>query len=360
MKNYIRCRQTMWVLVAVLMVFAGTSQAVEVKLSGQINRAVMWADNGDESDVLHVDNDSSSTRFRLVGDQQVSDMVKVGVRWETQFESNTSASVDIDQNDDGESAFTERKLEAFFELPYGTFTIGQGPGAADATSEVDLSGTSVIMYNDPNVTAGGLTFRDGDGNFIGDPDDPTAVGDTRSNFDGLSRNDRLQYDSPEFSGFTVSTSTTNGGAWELAGRYSADYGEIGKVAAAIGYVDTDDRGSSEFSQVGSSISWLHTTGVNLTLGYGSRDPEDGDNDPVSYYGKVGYLWGIHAVAVEYGLTEDLQIEGDESSNYGLAYVAAPWSGVELYGTYRAFELDRDGVSDIEDIRQLMVGTRVKF
>lgn len=357
-EHYSRSRISLWVLVIILFFGLGTAQAVEVKLSGQINRAIMWADNGTNDDILHVDNDNSSTRFRLVGDEQVSDMVKVGVVWETQFESNSSADVDINQNDDGTSAFTERRLEAFFDTSYGKLSIGQGPGAADGTSEFDLSGTSVIMYSGVSDSAGSLTFRDGGGN----PLTPvTAVGDTRSNFDGLSRNDRLRYDSPKFSGFTVSTSFTNGDAWELAGRYSADYGPVGKVAAAIGWVDTNDRGSTEFTQVGMSISWLHPTGVNVTLAYGSRDFEEGGReDPTNFYGKVGYIWGMHAVAVEFGITEDLQLDGDESSNYGFAYVAKPWSGVELYGAYRSFELDRSGVSDIDDLRQLMVGTRVKF
>ena len=359
--TYVGGRPVLWVLAGLLFLSPGTARAVTVKLSGQINRAVMWADNGNDTDILHVDNDNSSTRFRLTGSEKVSEMVEVGVVWESQFESNSSADVDIEQNDDGDADFTERKLEAYFKLPYGKISIGQGDGAANGTSESDLSGTSVIMYSAVTDTSSSLTFRDSNNNPIDpDPDNPTTIGDTRNNFDGLSRNDRLRYDSPRFSGFTVSTSFTNGDAWELAGRYAADYGDIGKVAAAIGYVDTNDRGSAEFTQAGASISWLHSSGLNLTLAYGIRDVDDADTDPVNYYAKLGYRWGMHAAAIEYGVTEDLQLEGDESSNYGLAYVAKPWQGVELYGTYRAFELERDGVADIEDISQLMVGTRVKF
>lgn len=330
-------------------------QAVEVKLSGQINRMIMWADNGNDTDVMHVDNDNSSTRFRLTGSEQVTPSVKVGVAWESQFESNTSSGVDINDNSDNAATFTERKLEAYFVVPFGKISIGQGDGAANGTSESDLSGTSVIIYSGVNETAGSINFRLSDDTIV------TEVGDTRSNFDGLSRNDRLRYDTPKFAGFRLSTSATNGDAWEVALRYAGEFGGLGKVAASVGYVDSNDRGTTEFAQLGASASWLHTSGFNITIAYGERDIDaSGVEDPMSYYGKVGYKFGIHAIALEYGMTEDLDVDGDESSNYGIAYVAKPWKGVELYAAYRLYELDRDGVSSIEDVKQALVGTRVKF
>jgi predicted porin len=329
-------------------------QALEVKLSGQVNRAVMWADNGEDSSILNVDNDNSSTRFRLTGSEELNDFVTVGVVWENEFQSNDSSKVDVGQDDDGDSEFNDRKLEAYFVVPYGKISIGQGDGAANGTSEEDLSGTSVIMYAGVNDTAGSINFRD-------DDDTPIAtVGSTRSNFDGLSRNDRVRYDTPSFGGATLSASFTNGDAYELAARYAADFDGLGKITTAIGFANTNDRSDPEYTQIGGSISWLHTSGINLTVSSGTRDIDDTSRDPVNYYGKLGYKFDIHAIAIEYGMTEDLSQEDDESSNYGVAYVMKPWAGVEFYGTYRAYSLDRDNTSNIDDIRQVMLGTRVKF
>ncbi len=329
--------------------------AVEVKLSGQINRMIMWADNGNDSELIHVDNDNSSTRFRLTGSEQVNESVKVGVAWETEFESNTSSGVDVPNNSDNSASFKERKLEAYFVVPFGKISIGQGDGAANGTSESDLSGTSVITYSGVNDTAGDIQFRLGDDTAV------AAVGDTRSNFDGLSRNDRLRYDTPKFAGFSLATSITNGDAWEVAARYRAEFEGFGKIAASIGYVDTDDRTNPSLTQLGGSVSYLNPVGINLTLAYGSQDIDGATgDDPMGYYAKLGYRFGKHAIAAEYGMTEDLDVDGDESSNFGLAYVVKPWKGVELYAAYRIYELERTGVSDIEDIRQVMVGTRVKF
>jgi predicted porin len=133
-------------MVAAALIFAVSASvnAVEIKVSGQINRSLMWIDNGVDDELLHVDNDNSSTRFRFTGEEDF-DGTKVGVVWESQFESNSSASVDIPQNDDNGSTFTERKLEAYFGSNWGKIWIGQGDGAANGSSEVDLSGTAVIM-----------------------------------------------------------------------------------------------------------------------------------------------------------------------------------------------------------------------
>ncbi len=329
-------------------------QAVEVKLSGQVNRALMWADNGKDTSILNVDNDNSSTRFRFTGSEDVNDSVTVGVVWENEFQSNDSSKVDVGQDNDGGSEFNDRKLEAYFVIPYGKISIGQGDGAANGTSEEDLSGTSVIMYSGVNDTAGSINFRDND-------DTPIAtVGSTRSNFDGLSRNDRLRYDTPAFGGATLSASFTNGDAYELAARYAADFDGLGKISAAIGFVNSNNRSNPEYTQIGGSISWLHTSGINLTVSSGARDIDDTGRDPVNYYGKLGYKFDIHAIAIEYGMTEDLSQDDDKSKNYGLAYVIKPWNGVEFYSTYRTYSLDRDETSNIEDVRQVMLGTRVKF
>ena len=75
--------------------------AVSFKISGQINRAVEHVDNGVDSEWFHVDNDNSSTRFRFVGSEEIGHGMTVGIVWETQFESNSSSTIDVGNNDDG-------------------------------------------------------------------------------------------------------------------------------------------------------------------------------------------------------------------------------------------------------------------
>ncbi len=56
--------------------------SLEVKLSGQVNRAVMHVKDGINSDLFHVDGDNSSTRFRFTGTQTLSASTKAGVVFE--------------------------------------------------------------------------------------------------------------------------------------------------------------------------------------------------------------------------------------------------------------------------------------
>ena len=94
------------------------AKSVSLAISGQVNRGILHADDGTNAEVIHVDNDHSSTRFRLVGKGQVSDDLGIGAQIEVQMESNSTGSVSQDGDSDnaiGATSFGERKLEVFFD-----------------------------------------------------------------------------------------------------------------------------------------------------------------------------------------------------------------------------------------------------
>ncbi len=253
-KNNASCIKRTLVSTAVLLALgasapsysADDAKVVTAKISGQINRGVLFADNGTDSDVLHVDNDNSSTRFRFVGEGKFAQSSTVGITWESQFESNSTANVDINQNNDDNSDFTERKLELWYKGDWGKLSVGQGDGAANGTSEMDLSGTSVVMYSGIGDLMGGVSFKTSNGTDFGAPDDTGVPGRVRiknvfNNFDGLSRNDRLRYDTPALGPVGLAISTTNGDALELAARLAQDVGSGSRIKAALGWIDGGDR-----------------------------------------------------------------------------------------------------------------------
>ena len=337
------------------------AQAFEVKISGQVNQLIMWADNGNSRDFFVADNDNSSTRFRMNGAEEL-DWGKIGFLIELEAQRNASNTLDIPNTGDGEFEFNDRWLDAYFNTNYGKVSIGKGSGAADTTAEIDLSGTSVITYSGVNDTAGGFTWKAGDGtDFRAVGTRGLQVGDTRNQFDGLSRNERLRYDTPKFAGFTFAGSVTNGNAWEVAGFYASEF-SFGKLAAAAGYVDSRDRGTTRFKQWGGSASWLAPFGLNVTISAGQRDPQTpGGVKADNFYTKVGYKFGMHAVSAEAGMTKDLAAKGDDSTNFGAAYVITPWKGVEFYAALRRFQLETSlEPNDPDDISQVMAGTRIKF
>lgn len=334
-----------------------SAYAIDFKISGQINRAVLWADNGNKSDVFHVDNDNSSTRIRIKGSEQF-DNYTAGFYFEQQFESNTSVGVDIPNTSDGADGDSERWREAWFSGSWGKLSIGQGDGAANGTSEVDLSGTTVVMYSGVVDMNGGISWVDSAGTPLG-----VKIKDTINQFDGLSRNDRLRYDTPKLGPFSLAFSHTNGDAQEIAIRYSSNLGG-GKIAAALGIVDTTDRavtGFTEFDQWGGSVSWLSAEGWNVTVAAGNREEDaSGGVDSDNMYLKLGKRTGPHSVIIEFSGTDDLAAKGDESESVGAGYVYKANKSVELYVGGRVYSLDRKVGLDGDDITAIMAGTRVKF
>jgi predicted porin len=354
---------TLTIALTILLILPA-AQALDFKISGQLNRAVLWGDNGENDDIKFVDNDNSSTRFRFTGSNEFDENWKVGFKWENQMESNSSADTDIDigENDDtGDVTFTERHMDVYIEhKTFGKLSLGQGDTASNGTSEVDLSGTDVVNYSSIEDMNGGFNFRDDDDNVI------TSIGSAFSNYDGFSRRDRIRYDTPKFGPVYFSGSYMNGQIWDLAGRFAYKWDGVGKLAAAAHWTGADNQ-RDPYKQYSGSASFLLDFGLNFTAAYGGRyDWAARDDDPYNIYGKLGYKFDKWAFSADYTYSENVDADDDEAQSIGVAAVFNPWKSVELYGSYRWNDLDRDqdqraaGVSNAEDIHSVMIGTRVKF
>ena len=350
------------VLAVAFLTLLPPAQAVDFKISGQINRAILWGDNGNDSDTKFVDNDNSSTRFRFTGSNTFDEVWKVGIVWENQMESNSSADTDIDIGTNGDTAdvtFTERKMEFYVEhTKFGKLSLGQGDTASNSTSEVDLSGTDVVNYSSIEDMAGGFTFRDDNDNVI------SSIGSAFSNFDGFSRRDRVRYDTPKFGPVFFSTSYMNGQSYDFAGRFAYEWDGFGKLAAAASWLPADTQRDS-YKQYGGSISFLHSSGLNVTFSGANRyDSDNRDDDPYNLYGKLGWKLEKWALSADYTYSENVDADDDEAQSIGIATVFNPWKSIQFYGSYRWNDLDRDqraaGVGNAESIHSVMVGTRVKF
>lgn len=155
----------------------------------------------------------------------------------------------------------------------------------------------------------------------------------------------------------------NGGedANEVALWYSGDLGAGGRLAAALGFSSQDRApgpGSVDDETVGGSISWLSPWGLNVTVAASNRDLTATREGKFSYL-KVGYKWGRHAVAVDYGKGDDQNADGDEADFFGIGYVNTPTKWADLYAAAKVHSLDRPG-ANFDDITIVMVGSRVKF
>lgn len=338
---------------------------VELTIEGQVNRALLYYDDGNAQDVRHVDNDASSTRLAFKGSVKATDDLKIGTNIEVQFESNSTADVNqADNTAGGTNNFTERKLELYASSKrFGTLTLGQGSTASDGMSEADLSGTDLVGYSAVADSASGLSFATtGTGAITGNP----TIGGAFSNLDGLSRDDRLRFDTPNWKGITLSTSVVDGGEWDLAAAYSATYDSF-EVDSKIGFANQSGTRTFPETILGGSVSVLHDSGINLTAAAAQGDDDDSTRDSQNFwYGKLGYITeaifpiGQSRFSVDYGQYDDVAANNDEASTYGLQFVQSisQW-GTELYAGYRRYELDRPAAT-FDDVDIVLAGARVKF
>ncbi len=344
------------ILTAAVMITATPLYAIDVTISGQLNRAAMYADDGRTAKWFFVDNENSSSRFRFRGSNDFEGGWRVGLLWEVEMQSNASNEVSMDDNQDvGDITFRERHLDVFVEK-WGTARLGQGDTASNGTSEVDLSGTAVAAYSSVSDVGGDFEFRDGS-EKIG-----ITVTNSRSNFDGLSRKDRFRYDTPRWGGAFASVSFEGNSEWDVAARYAGDFGWA-RLAAAAGWADfgtsNDSQDGTRDGNFSSSASMLFDFGLSLTASYAFRDQDD--KNPWNLFGKLGYQFlGIHAASIQYSRTKHLSNEDDEGDTFGLAYVVSPFKSVEFYGTYYLHMLDLDEDDDPDDINVFMGGIRVRF
>ncbi|MDP5291884.1 hypothetical protein Q9290_06210 [Oceanimonas sp. CHS3-5] len=327
---------------------------IRVSVSGHVNRAMLVVDDGEETELYHVDNDSSSTRLRVIGEGDVSPELTVGTAIEVQLESNSSFAVSQDDESPSGDTISDRRLEVYFDHErLGKLWVGKGWTASDNSSEMDLSGTALVGYSSTADIAGGIKFRDD----AGDLSDST-VGDSFINLDGLGRADRLRYDTPSFGGAKLAVSAVEDSAWDAALSYSADY-RYGSLAAAVAYSDQE----SNDGQVNGSASFLHTSGVSLTVAAGERDA--GEQDPNFVYGKLGYQnqWfsaGNTAMSVDYHVANHAEFRSDKARSVGVQLVqnVDDWA-TELYVGYRNYDLERADES-LDDVDALIAGARLKF
>lgn len=338
-----------------------------VDIYGQINRAVLYADDGDSGEFFSVDNDNSSTRFGTKVKAKVNNKLAVGGQLEFEYQSNDSDLVSQKLSNTSDDKLRDRVIEAFVESPLlGKLTLGQGSTASDFSAEVDLSGTKVITYSSIQSFAGGMLFFDNRTHALS----TAKISDAFNNMDGLSRADRVRYDTPTFYGFNLSgsiVSENNDDAEDISLWYKGKFPGF-KMEGAVSYVNFTASDTKE-DQVSGSISFLADFGLNLTLAAGNRQHVASSRSDATYYwGKLGhnaklFPIGMTAFSVDYGEYDDIRMNKDEAKTIGFGVVQylKDWN-TEVYCGFRHYELDRTTVVpvDYDDIDAAMAGVRIKF
>lgn len=352
-----------------------------LRFYGQINMGILSFDDGIDTESYGlVDNNNSQSRVGLLythkfGDWTFQNTNEIG--YAPYSTANASILNTSPNSDDYE--FTNaniRKLDfTFTNDRYGKFWIGQGSMATDGIQEIDLSGTDVVAYQSVGDSATGQILRySTPGLSFEDSLSGVTVGSAFTDYDGP-RRVRARYDTPVFSNMSFAAAfgrnllsdnsdIRDQNIADAALSYKNDLDAF-KVQAGLGYYWQEDTADVW----GGSASALHkATGLNFTLGYGHRSPDEG-KDGQWYYAKLGLLrdyvsWGATALSIDYYKGDDFYLAGDatssDSKSWGVAMVQNITAGnTELYLSWRQYDYS-DNVASYEDAQAIFGGFRFKF
>ena len=436
---------------------AGNS-AVRLSLSGQVDRMEVYGNDGKASEFRNLDNNVSSSRFRFQGESFINPKTSAGAIFEMELRPNSSTNTTLTADQSSSvSSFTAgtagvgsttgaavnnttgvptvRWADAYVQNEdWGALHIGFGGTAGYLTTELDLSGTFYGGYVNVSDTDGGFSFRQNGTALLPTKAFPAGtataacdvtvagvkqtkcvtspnnafgpeVGSVFFFMDGKVRDDRLRYDSPVWNGFQLSTSAIDGGAYDIALRYGADWWGTTVVAAAAETFATSlnhgacaaycyssgipttanaavgqatgpalqygpsAAGSNQFD---GSISILHPTGLSLTVAGGVQDPIYKDPlgqevTPTLLYAKLGWQtptpWfdiGKTAFAFSYAENDDTQFKDDAAKEYAFQIAQNIDAGAaQIYAGYHHQTLERDFAS-YRPIDLVLVGGIVRF
>ncbi|MDO9383821.1 MAG: hypothetical protein Q7T86_13270 [Hyphomicrobiaceae bacterium] len=361
------------------------NRKVSLEIGGQVNEAVLFWDDGGESNAYVVTNDNARTRFRFKGKAKINADWEAGYALETGVRTANSKRFTQDNPKGNDTAtdvgFDLRDSYWFLKSKtYGGVSVGFQADASDAITEINLTQTKdFAKLSDMEDTGLGLTLRSSANGqltttgaasarlsfrrLIGDAGDQPGDGDRRHNL--------VKYETPVFAGFTGQASWGEDDVWDLGLRYAGEFGGF-KVAAGVAYGETTDGGDTntscnirlgtaaagnldqQCSQFGGSVSVLHeATGLFASAGAGIKTDDlldeaavfAGQNadDEQTFY---AFQAGLERKFIPLGKTtifgEYYNYEGGANNRRGIAAndaldpfggsASAIWStGLEAYG-----------------------------
>lgn len=373
------------------------NRKVSVKLTGQVIRQMLFWDDGQEDDVYFTDGGFTHSRFSLEGTATISPGRKAGFILQhdyivsndpSQVTNCTSAvgtqcMADANENSVNGERFADLWVS---DDKLGKVSLGQGNMASNGTAEVDLSGTGFLGGSDMEANVSNMKLRTTAAGY------GRSLGTVINNLDGLSRKDRIRYDTPSLGGFILSTSVAADDQVDFAIRFAKEWNSV-RCAAAFGaahdtaeknVVDANgNRADNDLWIYSTSGSCLHTpSGLNLTVAYGETDEggftktsagatliNPGDREYFYIKGGISRRWNSHgktSISVAYGNYENMDNirntnTSDEIDAIEVAIVQAIDSAaMELFAAYYNYDFDDNTATNYEEFDAVIAGARIKF
>ncbi|WP_334148112.1 porin [Hyphomicrobium sp.] len=371
------------------------NRKVSLTISGWVTQQLQWWDDGVESNAYLTDLSSDiNSHVKFSGQTQISPGFNAG--YVLQIISSTAEPVLVNQdNDNALFNGSVSALQTYWFLSsdsLGKISLGKlSPASDNATILIDGSGS--LLPSNFVLFEGSSFFLNNDGvrtsftwgSLANCHHSNLGIG---GDCNGLPSN-AVRYDSPTFSGFSVSATWGEDDFWDVAARYSGEFQSF-KLAAAVAYSENTDENlfvpvphrDASYFQVGAYLQHV-PTGLFAYGAYGTEATDHltpGGNpiaDDHHWYVKAGIrqkwvplghtvLWGEYARYSD--MTGDSLIDAGATSSeldrWGLGVVQEiDAAAMSLWLKYRNLSGEVDGVAglnDIDDFNTVVGGALINF
>ncbi len=340
------------------------NRKVSLRLSGQVNKMIMYWDDGHVNDAFVVDNIYSASRFKMDGSAKIRPGWSAGYLVEMEFDDDESTAVNNRGGDDGggENGLLDLRHSYWWLKSdrYGTLKVGQTGHATYLITWMDTSGTGIVSRDSKQLIGAAFTWRNATTNAV----TASVFGATHTSlWEG--RGDVVRYDSPTIGGFKLSAAWGEDDVGDVALRFGRKLGNF-KVVAGIGYADSSDT-ANQYETVSGSFGAFHIpTGLNIHFSAGDRDVNGSALDRTYWYVKGGLKrkynsWGATAISVDYYSGDEMTAAGGDSTQVGVQLVQSiDAAAMDLYMGYSHSEYDDATATVFHDIDMFVAGGIIKF
>ena len=318
-----------------------TAQALDVSVSGHVNRAIRFADNGANSDVQHIDGSASKSRFRLTASGEVMAGLTAGAHIEYGSSNNPGGGTSVDM-DDKKASFDARHSLLYLSGDFGKITLGNAPSAGNGIMWTSHNGAWMGTEYSPDTNSGLM---------VATTDDMMTDYSVFSFFPSVNtpRMNTLRYDTPSIGPVSLSASiqkdSADGHDWHFGASLGHDVGAVNVIGGLL--YEEDKLG------IAGGLAFANGTSVNAA--WGTDDAKGQDFEDM--YVNVAHSWGNMNVAVDYRSTDNAMNMEGRAVGLGAQYSLG--GGVDVYAGFNNYSFDHPTM-DLEDINAFHVGSRVRF
>lgn len=367
------------------------NRKVSLTVSGWVNEAIFFWDDGIERNAYVGTNELEQSRFRFNGEAKID--ASWGAGYILEIGTNGKGSKSFSQDTAGTGGVSVRKSAWFVKSKeLGKVTVGLFDTATyhlidnvDTTltrnvSDYEAAGVALGAFTIRNNGAPGAKWTDFMGGFQNGSPGQSGLRNT------------VRYDSPEFAGFVASASWGEDDQWETALKYKGEFGDF-KLNAAVGYGESTDNSVNKGQcsvGVGNCQWWgagalaQHApTGIYVYAGYAENEAEltaaqialNADDRATTWYVQIGVerKWnslGKTNIFAEYR-EDDVGLSVAAASSNIEFWAAGIAQNIEsaditFYALYRHAEGDfiNKGLAatpgNLDDLDMVITGAKINF